>query len=280
MNSVRVVDTERTTDLFLQTLSSEALKPSKGTAPTNLVHEYAEDVRRIAVHTWLGRMVNEHRSSNVFAGMLQSLIEASVGLDVQSAVLTMAQDELRHAVLCGNVVRALGGTPVSEAEPELRAVPSHASVPPIERVLRNAMAVGCLSETVAVALISEERALATEPLIRWTLDKILADEVSHAKLGWSLAKVIVPTLDREGIERTERYLRAAFAHLELNELPLLASKPELNDERKRQREALGLCEGDGPQVLFSRTISAVIIPALEDLGVAAQRCWDERGFEG
>ena len=275
---MRHVDTERTSDAFLQSIASSSLKPHKGTAPVALLDNYPDELRSIAVQTWLARMVNEHRSSNVFAGMLQSLIEASLPLDVQSAVLTMAQDELRHAVLCGNVVRALGAQPVSEAEPELRAVPRHASVPPMERVLRNAIAVGCLSETVAVALISEERVLATEPLIKWTLDKILADEVTHAKLGWSLAGSIVPTLDDSGRERTERYLRAAFAHLEINELPLLASKPEHDVVMKQQREALGLCEGEGPQVLFAQTVESVIIPGLEVLGLDALRCWRERSL--
>jgi hypothetical protein len=272
----REVDIDRKTDAFLQSFASDSLKPLKGTAPEGLQDQYSDELRAIAVQTWLGRMINEHRSSNVFAGMLQTLIEASCALDAQSAVLTMAQDELRHAVLCGNVVRALGTKPVMHAEPELRAVPRYEAVPTGERVLRQAIAVGCLSETVAVALISEERALATEPLIKWTLDKILADEVTHAKLGWSLASAFAPTLDEAGRLRTERYLCAAFAHLESNELPLLASKPVTDSSVKKQREALGLCEGDGPQVLFADTVASVIIPGLEKLGLDAQRCWKER----
>ena len=44
-----------------------------------------------------------------------------------------------------------------------------------EAALRNAIFVGCLSETVSIALLTEERELTREPVIRRVVDQLAAD---------------------------------------------------------------------------------------------------------
>ena len=78
-----------------------------GAAPEGFLARHPDErVRSAAVATWRARMVNEHRSSAVFAGIVPQMIEASTGFDLQSAALRAAQDELAHAALCADVVRA------------------------------------------------------------------------------------------------------------------------------------------------------------------------------
>ena len=80
-----------------------------------LTERYDATVREAAVHTWRDRMVNEHRSAAVFAGLVPQLIEASSTIDVQTVALRAATDETYHATLCGDVVRAFGGEAVATA---------------------------------------------------------------------------------------------------------------------------------------------------------------------
>ena len=242
-----------------------------------LRERYDATVRAAAVHTWRERMVNEHRSAAVFASLVPQLIEASSTLDVQTVALRAATDEIFHATLCGDVVRAFGGEAVATAEPHLRRMPEHPGLSAAERALRNVTFVGCLSETVAVALISEERDLSEEPFVRATLDRILPDEVAHARLGWLYLAHTLPRLDAGAAQRMADYLRVAFAYLERREIDLLPlTPPEIPAELRAQREAVGLCEGEAAQSLFYRTVTEVIVPRFEALGVDAGDAWRRR----
>ena len=142
---MRTVDAlARTSEFFDASLRRAVAwhEKTKGDPGDVLREAYVPRVMDTARRTWTGRMINEHRSSAVFAGLLPQLIEASCGIDAQMAVLSMAQDELHHALLCGRVVRAFGAESRASAEPVLKTVPAHSRVDPIERVLRNAMSIG------------------------------------------------------------------------------------------------------------------------------------------
>lgn len=242
-----------------------------------LRERYDATVREAAVHTWRDRMVNEHRSAAVFAGLVPQLIEASSTIDVQTVALRAATDEIYHATLCGEVVRAFGGEPVASAEPSLLRMPEHPGLSALERAVRNVTFVGCLSETVAVALISEERELSEEPFVRATLDRILPDEVAHARLGWLYLAHNLPRLGAGAAGRMALYLRVAFAYLERREIDLLPlTPPEIPAELRAQREAVGLCEGEAAQSLFYRTVKEVIVPRFEELGIDARDAWEHR----
>lgn len=225
-----------------------------------------------AVPTWLGRMVNEHESSAVFESLAAQL--ASAGLDEARvrACRGFADEERRHGVLCGAVVEALGG----EARAPSRAhppFPAHPGVEPREAVLRNVLSVCCLSETVAVALIGAERLEMPAGPLRELLTRILADEVGHARFGWTLLRELAPSLTADARARLGAYLSVAFAHLERHELehlPLHATPPEAG-------AALGLCNGRDARALFFDTVREVIVPALESLGLPAAEAWSGRG---
>jgi hypothetical protein len=191
-------------------------------------------------------------------------------------VLRAAADEIQHAVLCGEVVRAFGAEPTASAEATLRPLPGHPDVGALERAARNVMFVGCLSETVAVALITEERELTREPFVREVFTRILGDEVAHARLGWLFLADVLPRLPAGAAARMEAYLRVAFGYLERHELELLPRTPPAPREIVAQREAVGLCEGEHARALFYATIESVIVPRMESLGIAAASAWRAR----
>lgn len=222
--------------------------------------------RSAAIATWRGRMINEHGSAPVFAGLARQLAAAGAATALVTEVEAMAEEERQHGVLCGAVVEALGGEAVGVPNPEV-PLPEHPEVDRFEAVTRNLLSVCCLSETVAVALIGAERLEMPEGPLRDVLSRILADEVGHARLGWRwLARA---RLDGARRERLGRYLAVAFAHLETHELSQLLPGG-------RADPTLGLCDGGAARELFYATVTDVIVPRLCALGLPAERAWAER----
>lgn len=226
-------------------------------------------ISRELVHsTWRARMVNEHVSSRVFAALIPQLMKAGIDAERQGEVAEMITDELRHARRCAAVLTALGGEALAPL-PDLAEVPVHADAPPLEALLRNVIDVCCLSETVAVSLIEgERRALGPSPIAK-VLQGILADEVRHARFGWKLLEDT--PLDEELRDRLGRYLRVAFRHLEAHELAHLSPlTPPL------AAQSAGACDGREARAIFFGTVEQVIVPRLEQHGLAAGSAWERR----
>ncbi len=224
--------------------------------------------REAVIHTWRGRMKNEHVSARVFAALVGQMMAAGSPASEQALVARMISEELEHGRLCAAVVHALGGDPVMETG-ELSSVPVHEDVSPVEGLLRNVLSISCLSETVAVALIDAEREQAGPPELQDLLKQILADEVQHARFGWRLLEAHAPQLDEAQRERLSDYLVDAFHALrahELHYLPPTAPPSEL-------AESYGVCDGRDARALFFDTVHTVIIPRLEEFGLSAKAAW-------
>jgi hypothetical protein len=229
-----------------------------------------ESTLALARATWRGRMVNEHSSAQVFAGLLPQLMRAGVDPAVLADVAAMIRDELRHGQLCAAVLAALGDEPVAPL-PELAAMPEHADCGPVEAALRNVLSVSCLSETVAVALIQAERQEADLPGVADVLKSILADEVQHASLGWRLLDALRDRIDGPMRQRLGDYLAVAFAHLEAHEVANLGGTLPCADAAR-----YGVCDGNEARATFYATVREVIVPQLEARGLPAARAWQTR----
>ena len=228
-----------------------------------------ESDRQMAVTTWRGRMVNEHISARVFAGLVPQMMAAGVDVRLQLEVASMIQEELRHGVLCAAAVEALGGE-ASATLPELDSVPQHGDCGPLEGLLRNILSICCLSETVAVALITAERLETQPPELQDALTEILGDEVGHARFGWRLLDELEPRIDEGLRQRLGDYLPVAFLHLlnyELAHLPVQATPPS------DTVEGFGVCNGRDARALFYDTITDVIVPELQARGLAGEAAW-------
>lgn len=238
-------------------LTAEAAAHPVDLPPTDGLSELE---RVVAEETWRGRMVNEHASARVFAGLLPQLMAAEVSAARQADVAKMVQDELRHARLCAGALCSLGAAPIGELPP-LEPVPPHADADgPLEVVLRNVLSICCLSETVAVALIdAERRALEGNPL-GGVLKSILADEVGHARFGWTLFEEV--ELDDPLRARLSRYAKIALAHLERHELAHLSPLPA-----PAGAQAYGACDGALARDIFHATVEDVIRPGLARFGI-------------
>jgi len=224
--------------------------------------------RLSAIETWRARMVNEYISARVFAALVPQLMKAGASAKRIGQATEFIGEELRHGVQCASVVHALGGIPLAEMPP-LPDVPDHDDASPLEGLLRNVLSISCLSETVAVALIGAELQKAGPPTLQETLKTILADEVGHARFGWTLLEEMAAALSPEIRARLDAYLIDAFRHLREHELAHLPARPAPTDHV----EAYGVCDGNAARVLFSDTVTEVIVPRLEALGFRAGSAW-------
>ena len=244
--------------------------------PATLSRAYAPAVLRRAQENWRARMVHEHRSAAVFSGLLPQLMAAGAALDFKTTALRASLDELRHASLCAAVVSLLGGEPSAEAELTPAPLPTHAGCSAREVALRNVLFAGCLSETVSVSLLSAERETTREPAIRRVVEQLAADEVLHARLGWTYLASTLPELSSEGRARLPDFLRASFAHLERSMAEAMPLGPPLDDTTRDELAALGVTASEDGRELFLDTVHAVILPRLEDHGVPAREAWRTR----
>ncbi|MBO6938439.1 MAG: ferritin-like domain-containing protein [Deltaproteobacteria bacterium] len=247
--------------------------PEGALAEGSLEGTYSERALQLARNTWRQRMVHEHHSAAVFARLLPQLMAAAATLEHKTTVLRMAMDELRHASLCAGVVTLLGGEAEVETDLTTQPLPEHADGDPVEACLRNVMFVGCLSETVSIALLTEERELTREPVIERVVAQLAADEVLHAKLGWSYLAATWPELSDDAKERTERYLPIAFGYLREKMHGAMPLGAKVEGELKEELEALGVMASEEGRELFAATVEAVIVPRLEDHGLPAREAW-------
>ena len=231
-------------------------------------------IKAMTQKTWLGRMVNEYGSSQVFEAFAKQCSHYATELNLSDESIhrlhEFALEEKRHGILCGAVVEAFGGTASAEALSS-PTFPMHEDATPLEGILRNLLSICCLSETVAVALIAAEREDMPAGILRDLLTEIWSDECGHAHFGWRQLQQWLPD-DPDLKNRLGEYLTVAFGHLEEHELahlPLTSTPPP-------EGAQYGLCSGKEARALFYAAVEGIIVPNLEQYGIPAQWAWNNR----
>jgi hypothetical protein len=206
----------------------------------------------------------------VFSALVAQMMRAGLPHRTIVNCSRMVEQELHHGMLCARVVTALGGDARAPMPRILPSVPTHAAVSPIAGVLRNIVSISCCSETVAVSLVATERERAGTEALRAILETILADEVKHSRMGWKLLGEILPTLSVEDRASIDAYLPYCFEHQVDFHAPFL-------DMKERSDAAVGAGAADGPSnwACFVETLTTVIVPGLDRLGLGASEAWQE-----
>lgn len=225
--------------------------------------------RAAAITNWRDRMVSEHASARVFAGFFDRLLRAGMPRRHLDAARGAIDEELSHAVLCARALTALGAEARAPLPDPLPRLAQHEDATPIEAVLRDAISIGACSETVAVALVGAEREQAGCPALREVLDRILADEVGHARLGWKLLDELLPAEGMPTRRRLSAYLVAVFEHQMVFHAPFLRM-PAMTD----RGVAFGAPDGPSSWHVFVSTMTTVTIPGLEQRGLFASAAWN------
>jgi hypothetical protein len=134
---------------------------------------------------WRARIAAEYTSAAITQHLVLWLIQAGAPPDLIDAGLVIVNDELVHSRMSHEVYVEAGGTLPPALDREQLGL--HRTQDSLERdILRVAVRVFCLGETVAVPLFKHLREHCTVPAARATLDRILRDEVRHRDFGWDL----------------------------------------------------------------------------------------------
>ncbi len=257
---------------------SEALERTASPPPPFDPRPYRPESIAAARSAWVERMSAEHGSFPIFTQLAVQLSEAGAAMDAEAVALRMAQDEIRHAELCGRVVVALGDEAAIAVPRVAPTLARHAGASPEERALRNVIYTTCLSEMVAVARFVDVIDQMEEPWLRDCTRRLLADEVLHGQFGFHYLETWAPWLEANAgvCESLERYLRHALAVLEVQ---LAGTSPRpwtITDEER----ALGCPDPARAREVFETTMEGAVLPALERYGIRAQRAWQRRRVEG
>jgi hypothetical protein len=227
------------------------------------------------IRLWRGRQAVEYRSSMVFTQLAVQLVEANAPLEATSVMLRMANDELRHADGCREVLRALGDDTPVEVNSSVATLAKHIDVTAGERALRNVIYTTCCSELVACARFVAALEDTTDPFFAAALKRLLADERLHAQFGFHYLVWAQPFLRANPqVEHSlGRYLAYAFAVLE-GELAPAGHLHPIDAEGR----AVGLECPVQARELFAETMEDAVVPGLEAAGLPAARAWRERSL--
>lgn len=219
---------------------------------------------------WASRMEAEHRSVQVFTQLALQLVEVNAPFDAKTVALRMAEDELLHTEICGEVLAALGSPPRFRADPSFAPLARHAGCEPEERVLRNVVYTTCLSEMVAVARLTESLERSRDEGIRSAIRSLLSDEVMHGQFGFHYLDATRP--GAELCAGLSRYLVHAFAVLEEELRRRSTGRAAISEDAAD----LGVLDPATADEVFVASIEEAIVPGLEARGIAAGRAWRGR----
>ena len=223
---------------------------------------------------WRARIAAEYGSAAITQHLVLWLIQVGAPPDVIDDGLRIVKDELEHSRLSHETYVAAGG----QAPPALdRARLGLVRRPDVALeldVLRAAVQVFALGETVAVPLFKHLREPCTVPVARAALDRILRDEVRHRDFGWTLLDWLATTpLAAELPARVQADLPAMFAALEHNygEVGPGVAVPMTDDDR-----AWGLAPADEYAEILHRTFERDYLPRFTVRGIDPSAAWAAR----
>lgn len=215
---------------------------------------------------WAARIAAEYTSAAITQHLVLWLIQAGAPPDLIDEGLAIVGDELVHSRMSHDVYAAAGGT----APPALdRSALGLARTPGASLeldILRVAVRVFCLGETVAVPLFKHLRAPCTEEVARAALDRILRDEVRHRDFGWDLLDWLLFVQPSLAADVTAQ-LPAMFTELEatygVGNQAVAGDDGAITDADR----AWGLAAPRDYAAILTRTIEKDYVPRFEARGI-------------
>jgi hypothetical protein len=158
--------------------------------------------RATLAEAWTANGLLEHASVASFSRFALSLLAAGAPADLVHDTHRAALDEIVHARLCFALASAYKGETVAPG-PFPVGAGVHVSAS-LAAIAVSTVGEGCVGETVAAVVASEQLARTTDPAVRAALARIASDEARHAELAWRTVAWAVKTGGEE--------VRAAVAH--------------------------------------------------------------------
>jgi hypothetical protein len=142
-----------------------------------------DELRVQVARTWQRRAHEELRVAMTFTGLCQELLATGADPDVLAVVSRAVHDEVRHAEVC----RALACRYLRAEVPwptGVPAEPARVATDAVHAALR-VVTLCCVTEAIASSFLEASLAGARSPSARIAVGDLLADEVLHARVGWT-----------------------------------------------------------------------------------------------
>ena len=222
---------------------------------------------------WRARIAAEYGSAAITQHLTLWLIQLGAPPDVIDDGLCIVKDELEHARLSHETYAAAGGGAPPALDRAGLGLVRRPDVALELDLLRAAVQVFALGETVAVPLFKHLREPCTVPVARAALDRILRDEVRHRDFGWTLIDWLATVLGAELPALVERELPAMFAQLERN---YGAGGAGISIEITDDDRAWGLAPADEYAEILRRTFDRDYLPRFTARGIDPTAAWAAR----
>jgi hypothetical protein len=234
--------------------------------------KYPDAALAVAVDAMRWLATGEYAAVEGFGRLVVSFSWHGVPYDLIAACARIPSDEIRHSEIALRAAARLSGAAESTMlmPIENRRPSKVADVRASLRELDVQVAVlPAYLETVAVALLSEARRRATDPMMKAVYAAVLADEIHHARLGWYYLAWRAPRWSRED----RQYLADAIA-------PRIAQRgAQISDGRDaptgcvRALRALGVMDAATQADVVRRVMETEVVPAFDALGLGASHAW-------
>jgi len=169
-----------------------------------------------ARRTWTNGVFTEYASAAAFAALSTALLECGAPVDLTAAAADIVVDELFHVELSARLTTELGGAVPLRFDLEKVSPLATPGARALMRAAELAVATCCVGEALSIPALARSRALASHPLVAAVLDRLLADEGPHARLGvWVLDWAGDRLTDAERVRLAERALGAIAVYAPL-----------------------------------------------------------------
>lgn len=232
--------------------------------PSPIIDTFLADAdpveRQTAARIWAMRAGLELSVSAAYSVILRGLFQTGAEQPVLELCSAACAEEVRHAVLCLEVAKALDGKQRPWPAPASLHVPSYEGVAPGPMLTAlHLVAMSCLNESIACVRLAEAMKLTRVEVVKHALHQILRDEVQHARAGWAhLAGRHVTVEMKAAIGRFIPHLISTSLHGLIEENDSIPSE---------DFAAFGLPHVDLARVHAQKAVLDVVLPGFVRLGI-------------
>jgi hypothetical protein len=241
---------------------------------------FPEAERAIGARAWRARAANEYGSIAQFAQLQHRLTLLGAPLEIVGTAARLIRDECRHAGLCQAMADALDGGQAPLKVPRHQLALQERQDDPWLAVAGSILTACCLGEAVSINGYRGIAAVCDDDSIAAAADGIADDEVVHAQFGWETLSWVL----RHGLRPASRRAFDAFVSRQLAAFehacggsPQMAIKlAGQTAEFSRRPGNLGVLPREEYLILFYSSLSTVVFPRLDALGLDGTMAWQRR----
>jgi hypothetical protein len=226
--------------------------------------------RAAVAEVWRQRARNELSTSAVFAGLTRSLVAVGAPHAIVRQAARAVDDEVRHAQICVHVALAYDPACAAPSPSVVSDAPRFTGSDEVDANLFVVMQ-SCVNEGVAAAYLQRCLDEATSVLARAAVRDILADEIHHARFGWTwLATTGMPQMRATIAEALPTLLRlVADAWLTDGDSP-----------RPQTPRGHGIVDTVAVAQVVREAYDALILPGFDAAGIDSRpaRAWVHRSL--